>query len=75
MFDNEAEKTLGTLRKKLCIHNKLKLQIDKNDELSCWVIICRYDYKAIMRSRVKDTAKKYWFPHARVSTNARDVMR
>ena len=41
MFDNEAEKTLETSRNKLCIHNKLKLQIDKNDELACWVIICR----------------------------------
>ena len=54
MFDNAAEKTLGTLRKKLCIHNKLKLQIDKNDELACWAIICRQPYKDRMGEGVKD---------------------
>ena len=37
----QLEKKIGTLRKTLYKHNKFCLQIDENDELACWEIICR----------------------------------
>ena len=44
------------------------MQIDENDELACWEIICRQRYK----DRI---IQKYWLEHARVSPNSRDVIR
>ena len=46
-------KKIGTSRKKSCVDKKFRLQIDKNDELACWVIIYRQAYKDRMRERVK----------------------
>ena len=56
---------IGTSRKKLYKHSKFKMQIDQNDELACWAIICRQPYKDRMGEGVKDIIQKYWLEHAR----------
>ena len=50
------------------------MQIDENDELVCWVIICRQTYKDRMGEGVKDIVKKYWLEHTQVSPNSRDLI-
>ena len=36
------------------------MQIDENDELASWEIICRQPYKDRMGEGVKDIVQKYW---------------
>ena len=36
------------------------MQIDENDELACWAIICRQPYKDRMGEGVKYIVHKYW---------------
>ena len=40
------------------------MQIDENDELACWEIICRQPYKDRIGEGVKDIVQKYWLEHA-----------
>ena len=47
------EKGMGTSRKTLYKHRKFRLQIDANDELSCWTIISRQPYKDRLVENVK----------------------
>ena len=42
------------------------MQIEENDELACWEIICRHIYIDIMREGVKYIVHKYWLEHAQV---------
>ena len=65
---------IGTSGKTLYKHSKFRMQIDENDELACWEIICRQPYKDRMGEGVKDIVQKYWLEHARVSPNSRDVI-
>ena len=71
----QLAQAIGTSRKTLYKHSKFRMQIDENDELSCWAIICRQPYKYRMGEGVKDIIQKYWLEHARVSPNSRDVIR
>ena len=50
------------------------MQIDENDELACWEIICRQPYNDRMGAGVKDNVQKYWLEHAEVSPNSRDMI-
>ena len=43
---------LGTSQKNLHKHRKFWLQIDVNDELACWRVICRQPYKDILGENV-----------------------
>ena len=49
------------------------MQIDENDELVCWAIICRQPYKDRMGEGVKDIVHKCWLEHARVSFKGCDM--
>ena len=49
----QIAKVIGTSRKTLYKYNKFRLQIDANDELSCWAIICRQPYKDRVGESVK----------------------
>jgi hypothetical protein len=69
------EKALGTSRKTLHKHRKFRLQIDVNDELACWTVICRQPYKDRLGEDVKKIIYEYWMKNSRVSPKARDVMR
>ena len=70
----QLAQAIGTSRKTLYKHSKFRMQIDENDELACWAIICRQPYKDRMGEGVKDIVQKYWLEHARVSPNSRDVI-
>jgi hypothetical protein len=50
------------------------LQIDVNDELACWTVICRQPYKDRLVEDVKKIIYEYWMKNSRVSPKARDVM-
>ena len=56
-------------------YNKFRLQIDANDELACWEIICRQPYKDRVSESVKAMMHEYWVENYRVSPNERDVIR
>ena len=53
-------RALGTSRKNLHKHQKFRLQIDVNDELSCWRAICRQPYKDKLGENVKIIIYEYW---------------
>ena len=71
----QIAKVIGTSRKTLYKYNKFRLQIDANDELACWAIICRQPYKDRLGESVKAMMHEYWVANYRVSPNARDVIR
>ena len=50
------------------------MQIDVNDELTCWTTICRQPYKYKLGENVKKTIYEYWKKNSRVLQNERDVM-
>ena len=71
----QIAKVIGTSRKTFYKYNKFQLQIDANDELACWEIICRQPYKYRVGESVKDMMHEYWVENSRVSPNAKDVIR
>ena len=71
----QIEKFIGTSRKTLYKYNKFRLQIDANDELSCWAIICRQPYKHRLNESVKAMMHEYWVANSCVSPNSRDMIR
>ena len=71
----QITRVIGTLRKTLYKYNKFRLQIDANDELACWAIICRKTYKDRVGESVKAMMHEYWVENFCVSQNARDVIR
>ena len=56
----QITKVIGTSRKTLYKYNKFRLQIDANDELACWAIICRQPYKDRVGESVKTMMHEYW---------------
>ena len=54
------EKVMGTSRKTVYKHRQLWLQIDANDELSCWTVISRQPYKDRLAENVKELACNCW---------------
>jgi hypothetical protein len=68
------EKMMGTSRKKLYKHRKFQLQIDANDELSCWTVISRQPYKDRLAENVKELACKCWLTESCVSPHTRDAL-
>ena len=55
-------------------YKQFRLQIDANDELACWAIICRQPYKDRVRGSVKAMMHEYWVENSHVSPNAKDVV-
>ena len=68
-------KVIGTSQKTLYKYKKIRLQIDANDELPSWAIICRQPYKDMIDESVKAMMHEYWVENSRVSPNSRDVIR
>ena len=65
---------LGTSRKTLHKHRKFQLQIDVNDELTCWTAIFSQPYKDRLGENVKKIIYEYWMKNSHVSPKARDEM-
>ena len=72
-FKTQIAKVTGTSRKTLYKYKKFRLQIDENDEIACWEIICRQPYKDRVGESVKAMMHEYWVENSRVSPNERDV--
>jgi hypothetical protein len=68
------EKLLGTTPKTLHKHKKFRVQLDVNDELACWAIICRHPYKDRLLEGVRAMVHEYWVENSHVSLNVRDVV-
>jgi len=68
-------RALGTSQKTFHKHQKFRLQIDVNDELTCWRAIRRQPYKDRLGEDVKKIIYEYWKNNSRVSPTARHVMR
>ena len=66
-------RALGTSQKNLHKHRKFRLQIDVNDEITCWRDICRQPYKDRLGENVKKIIYEYCKKNSRVSPNARDA--
>ena len=56
----QITKVIETSWKTLYKYNKFQLQIDANDELPCWEIICRQPYKDRLGESVKAMMHEYW---------------
>jgi hypothetical protein len=69
------EKVMGMSIKPLYKHEKLRLQIDANDELACWTIISRQPYKDRLAKNVKESDRNCWLTKSHVSPHTRDVLR
>ena len=50
------------------------MQIDANDDNSCWIVICRKPYKDKLEKGVKAMVHEYWLKNYRVSPYMRDVL-
>ena len=68
------EKKMGTSRKTLYKHRKFRLQIDANDERTCWTMISRQPYKDRLAENVKELAHNCWLEESRVSPHTRDIL-
>ena len=68
-------RALGTSRKTLHRHWKFRLQIDVNDELTCWRAIFRQPYKDRLEENVKKIIYEYWKNNSHVSLTEKHVMR
>ena len=74
MFDNVDYKSYWNFAEKMYKYNKFQLQIDANDEISCWAISFRQPYKDRLSESVKAMMHEYWVENYRVSPNTRDVI-
>ena len=66
---------LRTSLKKLHKHHKFRLEIYVNDELTCWIVICRQQCNDIIGEDVKKIIYEYWMKNSHVSPKSRDAMR
>ena len=64
-------RALATSQKTLHKHQKFQLQIDVNDELACWTIICRQPSKYRLGENVKKIIYEYWMKNSCVSPKER----
>ena len=67
-------KVLWTSGKTLHKNRKFRLQIDANDELACWTVICRQPYKDRLGENIKNMIYEYWVKNSHVSPKERDAM-
>jgi len=67
-------KIVGNHAKTLHSYKKSRVQIDANDELACWTIICRKRCKYRLPEGVIPMVHAYWVENSPVSLNVRDVV-
>jgi len=68
-------KVLKISNKTLWKHKKFMVQINEDDGLGCWAIICRHPYKNRLPNNVKAKVQEFWHLNAHVYSNAKDAMR
>ena len=62
-------------RKSLWKHTKFRVQLDEDDEVACWGVICRKPYQDRLPHNVRDKDKEFWNLNSHVLPNENDVMR
>ena len=65
---------LKTSRKCLWKHKNVRVQLDEDDEVACWGVICRQPYQDRILDNVRDRVKEFWHLNSRVLPNENDVV-
>jgi hypothetical protein len=50
---------LKKTRKGLWKHKNVRVQLDEDDEVACWVVICRQPYQYRLPDNVRDRVKEF----------------
>ena len=61
-------------RKRLWKHKKFRVQLDEDDEVACWGVICRKPYQDRIPDNVRDRVKDFWHLKSHVLPNEKDVV-
>ena len=67
-------RTLKTLRKSLWKHKNFRVQLDEDDEVACWGVICRKPYQDRVPDNVRDKVKEFWHLNSCVLPNEKDIV-
>jgi hypothetical protein len=67
-------RTLKTSRKGLWKRTNVRVQLDEDDEVACWVVICRKPYQDRLPYNVRDRVKYFWHLKSHVLPNEKDVV-
>ena len=65
---------LKTSRKSLWKHKNVRVQLDEDDEVSCWGVICRQPYQDRLPDNVRYNVKEFWNLKSLVLPNEKDVL-
>ena len=66
---------LKTSRLSLWKHKNIRVQLDEDSEVACWVAICREPYQDRLPDNVRDRMKEFWHLNSHVLPNEKDVVR
>ena len=65
---------LYVLRKTLHKHTKLRVQVDENDEVIYWDLICRKPYQDRLLAWIKKKVVEFWDTHSHVIPGHKHVL-
>ena len=65
---------LKTSRKSLLNHKNIRVQLDEDDEVACWGVICRQPYQDRLPDNVRDKVKEFWHLKSHVLPTEKDVV-
>ena len=68
LLSNTA-RMLKTSRNFLWKHKNVRVQLDENDEVACWVVISRQPYEDRIPDNVRDRVKEFWNLNSHVLPN------
>ena len=60
---------LKTSRKFLWKHKNVRVQLDEDDEVACWGVICRQPYQDRLPDNVRDRVREFWHLNSSVLPN------
>ena len=73
-FLSTTARTLETSRKSLWKYKNFRVQLDEDDEVACWGVICRQPYQDGLPDNVRGRVKEFWHLKSRVLPNEKDVV-
>jgi hypothetical protein len=68
-------RTFKTSRKFLWKNKNVRVQLDDDDEVACWFVICKKPYQDRLPDNVRDRVKEFWHLKSCVLSNEKDVFR
>ena len=72
---SSTARMLKTSRKSLWKHKNFRVQLDEDNEVSCWGVTCRKSYQDRLPDNVRGRMKESWNLNSRVLPNEKDVVR